>query len=183
MREAAIRCPYASPADPRHTVSGDSVGETADWPVRCDGTMAVPLSGQGQPLHTEHRCVRSSSTTELSCSIRCGLHDARQAAASEEANHTSLPFPHHDSGDRFGRIDSSGTGWMREVIRAQQVTDPRCMIQSPWKCRVDFAHIMLLDYLIAVGRVRRLRVGTCQSLPTQSVPPSLNFFTSRRSLS
>ena len=53
-----------------------------------------------------------------------------------------------------------------------------------WVSRLDGKRVKTGESkFVAVGRVRRLRVGTCQSLPTQSVPPSLNFFTSRRSLS
>ncbi len=59
-----------------------------------------------------------------------------RAIHTHRQNEARRSYAHHDSGDRFGTIYSSCTGWMREVSRAQQITDRRCTIRSRWKCRV-----------------------------------------------
>ena len=60
---------------------------------------------------------------------------------------------------------------MREVSRAQQITDRRCMIRSRWECRVDFGNVIRGDYLIAVGRRLPLWVVCSRSEQREGLNP------------
>ena len=83
-----------------------------------------------------------------------------RAIHAHRQNEARRSYAHHDSGDRFGTIYSSCTSWMREVSRAQLITDRRCTIRSRWKWRVDLDSVIWLEHLIAVGRVFRVRVDS-----------------------